>query len=100
MYSLGAFPAIVTSNNPDELIHGEVYDVNTINGIRKLDCLEGYDPHSEDNFYDRIPVDCKTTTGEVIEVYVYCFKGKSAERLSEKERIQNGIWEENFYRFY
>lgn len=100
MYSLGAFPAIVLTNDPNELIHGEVYDVNTVSGLRRLDCLEGYDPNSEDNFYDRVPVDCETTTGEIIKVHVYCFKGRSAERLSEKEQIKNGIWRENFYGYY
>lgn len=98
MYSLGAFPAIVLSDNPEELVHGEIYNVNTPSGLASLDMLEGYNPESKYNFYNRISVKCKTNTGDVIDVLVYCFDNDKQMSLYQRPRVKDGIWKEGgFY---
>lgn len=97
MYSLGAFPAIVLSDNPEELVHGEIYDVNTEYGLKTIDSLEGYNPDRKDNhFYLRVPTKCKTNTGEIIEVNVYCFAPEEESKsLNLRTKVDDGIWKQN-----
>lgn len=91
MYSLGAFPAVVLDKENPDLIHGEIYDVNTESGLERLDMLEGYRPNEKNNFYDRVEVKCTFTDNTKKNVLVYVMHKKSL-RLMDKPYIESGIW--------
>lgn len=88
LYDLGPFPAL-TLEPANDTIHGEVYDVNTKDGVERLDYLEGYDPNSKSNFYDRVEVDCVLKdTSKTIKAYVYVHK-----KISSRYRyLPSGKW--------
>ena len=97
MYSLGAFPAILLSDDPSDVVHGEVYDVTTSEGLRRLDRLEGYDPNSNYCFYNRSSVKCKTDDGRVLDVMVYHFLDDRQMSLRQRRRVEDGVWKEGGY---
>jgi len=47
-----AFPFITLSNNNDNKVKGEIYEINYAT-LLSLDNLEGYNPKRKDNFYTR-----------------------------------------------
>lgn len=88
LYDLGPFPALVLEPTNDT-IYGELYDVNTKYGIERLDYLEGYDPSSHSNFYDRVEVDCVLKdTNKTIKAYVYVHKNAR----SNYQYLPSGRW--------
>lgn len=97
MYSLGSFPAIVLSDDPSDVVVGEVYDVTTDVGLRRLDRLEGYDPNSNFNFYTRSEVKCMTDDGRQLDVMVYHFLDDRQMSLRQRRRVEDGIWKEGAY---
>lgn len=88
MYSLGGFPAIVESDNEEDVVYGELYEVNPAE-LRRLDGLEGYrDGYA--GFYDRKTV---TTVGGV-EALVY-FMHEVGEN---RPLVESGVWEGGDYK--
>ena len=90
MYDLGSFPALCLE--PDKyLIKGEIYDVNTVEGLMALDRLEGYNPNNANSFYDRVKVNCQMDDGTTREVSVYVQKPNSYF-LRVSKIVESGVW--------
>lgn len=80
MYDLGKYPTIIKSNNKDDIVYGEIFEVEDFN---RLDILEGV----KWGLYERIilPVNGK-------ECYVYVC-GKENEKMFKRTPIiGDGIW--------
>lgn len=50
---LGGFPGLVESNDPDDVVHGELYTVPMDGVLGPLDRLEGYREAADDGMYLR-----------------------------------------------
>jgi len=85
MYSLGGFPAIVATGNPEDVIRGEVFEIND-DQLQRIDLLEGYSGEGEWNHYDRIEV--KLGNGVTAFTYVYA----NPERLQTRPTVPHGDW--------
>jgi len=83
MYDLGNYPTIVKSNNEDDIVYGEVFEVEDFN---KLDILEGV----KWGLYERITL---PVNGE--ECYVYVCGKKNEKRFKRTPIIGDGIWHKN-----
>ena len=83
MRSYGNFPFIVYTGKPDDVIQVELFDVDSDQRSRSLDCLEGcWGGYT--GFYDRIKV--QTDSGE--QVYLYVFH----EDDPRYQLIEDGDW--------
>lgn len=77
-----SFPAIELSTDTNKQVHGEVYQVDS---IAPLDRLEGYNPDRDsNNFYNRSLV--KTQYGDA---WVYHMEDLS---LTSIPKIEDGVW--------
>ena len=79
MYDLDAFPMIVESSDPADVVQIEIYNINVFL-LRKLDRLEGYP-----NFYKRKVV--WALNG--IKGWIYY---GDQHQVRSRNRIKNGIW--------
>lgn len=83
MYSLGgAFPAIVPTDDPARIVHGEVFEV-TPDEFQSLDRLEGYP-----SFYDRM----RTVTRKGENVWVYYHHPDSGFIQNRSTLVEEGVW--------
>lgn|SRR5574343_1090304 len=82
MYSYGSFPSV--TEEPEYNIHGEIYEI-TPETLKSLDRLEGYNPESSHNFYERKTIDV-LINNELIPCFIY-FGGKTSVKLNK------GVWE-------
>jgi len=86
MYSLGGFPACVKSDDDNDMVQVEVYNITTYDQQRSLDSLEGYCRGESDQlFYD---VDIVDADGEAAEMYVF----KSSDGFTDEHIIKSGDW--------
>jgi len=90
IFDLGYFPACIFTDNPEDVVHGEVYSVCK-ETLRDLDRLEGYP-----RYYDRMNVnnllmmEYPITMREPIWIYI-----QKIEQLRESaEHIESGNWRE------
>ena len=84
MVSLGSFPGAIRSENQNDMIYGELYEVDD-KTLRNLDALEGYSQSYSDNFYTREVINL--ISGE--ECFIYTLP----ESYLKKEIISTGMWE-------
>jgi gamma-glutamylcyclotransferase (GGCT)/AIG2-like uncharacterized protein YtfP len=84
LYHLGGFPGMKPSENINDSVKGEVFQI-TPEQLRRIDNLEGFDPNRENNtFYFRTTV--KLESGIKAETYIY-FRD-----VSEDQLIPSGDW--------
>ena len=81
LYDLGSFPAIVDSENPEEIILGELYEIDEPT-LASLDHLE-----SEGHLYKRRLVNV-AVDGNELDAYVYVFLRdlRGAKKLEKEWR--------------
>lgn len=67
---LGGFPGLVETNDPSDVVHGEVYRVSN---LAPLDMLEGYDRKRDDGMYISRSRWVEQPDGEgwMVELYVW-----------------------------
>lgn len=82
IYHYSSFPAVAPNEDNSGEVHGEVYEVED---IRPLDRLEGYDEGREATFYNRKLV--KTDFGDA---WIYFMEKKQVKGC---QKISSGKWE-------
>lgn len=82
MYDVGAFPAVIESNDPDDVVVGEVYEVDD-DTLSVLDMYEGVP-----RLYIRKEVTIKTQDGEELKCFIYIFN----QSVGEMRTIETGDW--------
>jgi len=89
MVSLGAFPAVVTSQ--EGIVHGELYEVDA-NGLRDLDRLEGFNPDApKDSMYIRRNVEIRPEdSDEIVRAEIYLWN--SPRSIDYNDIVQSGDW--------
>jgi len=88
LYHLGGFPGAKESDNPEDLIVGEIYNISP-SQLANFDRYEGYDEENPENsFYVREKVTVKMDDGSEDEVWVYMFN----ESVNGKKQITSGDW--------
>lgn len=97
LFSMGAFPALVTNahlREPVDLqVKGIVYDIDS--GIlADLDALEGYVQGADYNLYERILVDVTLPSGEKLAAFVYAGSEYILRDIVECRlpQVPNGDW--------
>jgi gamma-glutamylcyclotransferase (GGCT)/AIG2-like uncharacterized protein YtfP len=90
LYDLGRFPALVDSDNPADLVHGEVFALHESGkSFAWLDRYEGIDPGQPGhNEYQRVERSVRLACREEITAWVYLYR-KSVVRAP---RIAAGRW--------
>lgn len=84
LYDLGSFPGLIITDNEDDLVHGELWEVPD-KGIPALDRLEGHP-----NFYCRTKVVVVDNTEEdEIEVETYVWAGTPDQGMLP---MAGGMW--------
>ncbi|UOQ43704.1 gamma-glutamylcyclotransferase [Halobacillus salinarum] len=83
LYNVGRYPAVVL--NDKNKITGEWFTI-TEEGLRQFDTLEGHEPGSTNNHYDRVWI---ADANNDQEGYVYTFTEEQAAALEE---IPSGNW--------
>lgn len=70
IYDTGGFPALRETDNPDDAVHGEIYQVSD---YRPLDSLEGYSEAYDDGMYLRRVRQVTNEAGEteLVSLYVW-----------------------------
>lgn len=91
MYCNGYFP-YVSELSPEVVgtsIKGELFQVNKAT-LMRLDSLEGYNPNSSDNHYDRKLINVVDSNGVVIQAFIYVVGNTVG--LSQYKVIPDGTW--------
>lgn len=84
LYSLGWFPGVKPTNNPNSSVLVELYEIENDDVKVSLDRLEGYDPHNPQNsLYIRETI--PTSVGDT-EIYIY------NNNINEEYLIDEGDW--------
>ena len=75
LYMVGAYPGLVPSDNPRDVVYGEVYKLSCPDTVlSRLDDYEECGPKfSEPTQYVRRKQDVKLKTGHVMSAWVYIF---------------------------
>lgn len=97
LVDLGSFPALIPSellrNPTSETVRGKVYQVTDPFMVSDLDGLEGYDPHSSHNLYEKIQVDVRCPDGQHRKANVYAASHLLMRTLSGQEGlVPDGDW--------
>lgn len=95
----GGFPYSVVTNDPSDVIVGELMTPKAdeyADVLDSLDWLEGYTPGSAFNHYDRIEVTVTLATGEQVTALMYVAGSAAADRIRELPRIDTGDWLNRF----
>ncbi|MGL5649081.1 MAG: gamma-glutamylcyclotransferase family protein, partial [Clostridium sp.] len=88
MYDTGyGFPCIIKGEGEIEV---EVYEVKYSIVEMKLDILEGYEPNSSDNLYNKEVVNVTMEDGRRIAGYIYTWNGE----VDCMNKIESGDWKE------
>lgn len=90
LFDLGRYPALVETDSDDELVHGEVYALNSPPAsFRWLDPYEGIVPGRQDySEYDRLLRPVRLHNGKELTAYVYVYR----RDLTRGRYIQDGRW--------
>jgi gamma-glutamylaminecyclotransferase len=85
IYDTGGFPALVETNDPDDVVVGEIYQVSD---HRPLDMLEGYNPSTDDGMYLRRVREIVNESGdpELVELYVWNYG------INQMPLIESGVY--------
>lgn len=75
LYMIDWYPGVVESDDPDEVVHGEVYKIkNEALVLSKLDQYEGCSPSdSEPHEFERKEKSVKLKKGEELSSWVYIY---------------------------
>lgn len=97
LVDLGSFPALIPSellrNPTTETVRGKVYQVTDPLMVLDLDTLEGYDPRSRHNLYEKIQVDVRCADGRQRKANVYAASHLLMQQLSGQESlVPDGDW--------
>lgn len=83
LYNLGAFPGIKLSDNEDDIVIGEVFEI-TEEQLKRIDRLEGYFPKNPQSLYTRVSLVLESDT----PAYTYVYNGT----IEPFKRIESGNW--------
>ena len=75
MFSLGSYPCVVKSNDDNDVIFGEIYEVDDVTKIRNMELGAGY-------FEEEIIIN-----GIKAKIYVF-----NENKLHKKILVEGGIW--------
>ncbi len=75
LYDVGRYPALTSSNNPDDAVVGEVYRLKDVSDVlSKLDDYEGCGPNdAEPTQYRRLPMQATMSNHEKVQTWVYVY---------------------------
>ena len=78
MYRIAHYPGVIPSDNPDDLVIGDVYALANPDAILpKLDHYEGIGPEYEEPYeYERCEVRVKLENGELLECWMYLYRAE------------------------
>ncbi len=92
LYNLGRFPGLQPPGTPEELVHGDVYDLGEAgpHTLMEMDAYENAEspPPSP---YERKLSEVTLANGTPLTVWVYWYHGS----VSEDHFIESGSYEEN-----
>jgi gamma-glutamylcyclotransferase (GGCT)/AIG2-like uncharacterized protein YtfP len=89
LYDLGRYPALVDSEDPADLVYGEVFVLQEPGkSFAWLDKYEGIVPGQHDNDYERVGRPVRLTSGEEIAAWVYLYR----KSVVSTRRIASGRW--------
>lgn len=94
MFSGGAFPYAIATEDPQDVIVGDLLDIPSAlytEVLADLDRLEGYREDRESNHYERRRVTVTTAQGNR-EAWIYLAGARTAERIRNLPRITSGDW--------
>lgn len=97
LFSMGAFPALVTNSHlrkPIDLnVKGAVYEIDN-NTLLDLDALEGYVDGAAHNLYERVTVDVTLNSGAVVQAFAYAASEYILQSIIEMHlpQVHNGDW--------
>ncbi|MDZ7721140.1 MAG: gamma-glutamylcyclotransferase family protein [Balneolaceae bacterium] len=88
LYKIDWYPGVVSSDDPDDIVVGEVYKMNDKERVlSKLDRYEGCSPvDPEPHAFTRTKTQVKLKNGDKIKAWIYLYNLST----SEKKRIPSG----------
>lgn len=86
MYDLGNYPTIIKSNNENDIVYGEVFEVEDFN---RLDVLEGV----RWGLYERITLSV-SIDNDITECHVYINGQRITKKELEGRMIEDGVWKQ------
>jgi gamma-glutamylcyclotransferase (GGCT)/AIG2-like uncharacterized protein YtfP len=91
LYDLGRYPALVDSDDPAELVYGEVFALNAPRTLLAwLDRYEGIVPGQHGhNEYERVERPVRLDSGQEITAWVYLYR----KSIAGAPRIAAGRWD-------
>ena len=93
MYTNGGYPYVIRTDNPAEVVVGEIMtptDAMYEQVLTALDRLETYVPGREDNHYDRVVVEVTTTDGETVRAFTYVASPSMYDHARSFPRVLSG----------
>jgi gamma-glutamylcyclotransferase (GGCT)/AIG2-like uncharacterized protein YtfP len=90
LYNLGRYPALVDSDDPADLVHGEIFALREpCKSFTWLDRYEGTAPGEHGhNEYQRVERPVRLASGEEITAWVYLYR----KSIAGAPRIASGRW--------
>ncbi len=83
LYSLGRYPGLVESGDPADVVHGEVYTLNSPAAtLAWLDAYEGISGHAADNEYERCARVVHLASGTGVTTWVYLYRAPVTGRAA------------------
>jgi len=81
LYDLGSYPGAVSSTDPGERVHGEVYRLEDPTAtLAWLDEYEGLAPGADAGEYARRLVDVRLSSGATVAAWAYLYRGPTRGR--------------------
>lgn len=84
MYDLGWYPGVVKSDDPDDVVIGEIVPVKSDEHLADIDRYEGCQDNSPDSLYHRVNLSNK----EDEPLWLYVYNGP----LNNCPRVYSGDW--------
>lgn len=73
------YPAVVASDDPSDVVHGEIYQLSSADLFETLDEYEACGPNTpQPHEYRRQILDVQTTEGECIKAHIYLYARPTA----------------------
>ena len=84
-----AYPAVIPSDDPSDVVHGEVYQLSSPELFDLLDEYEACGSHSpQPHEYERKAMDVNITNGETAQAHIYLY----ALPTTDLQPIPNGVF--------
>jgi len=90
LYDLGSYPGLILSDSGEDIVHGEVYELNNERLIRELDLYENYRSNDPNSLYLREMAPVRLEDGSSVHAIVYIYN-KSIEKAI---RIDGGNYKD------